>query len=191
MSEICAFANQKSYPFVLPELPYADSALEPHMSAKTFGYHHKKHHNAYVANLNKLLENNELNSKSLEEIIQSTHKDPSKIGIFNNAAQVWNHSFFWHSMKPQGGGKPHGEILKKINDDFGSFESFVSEFKTAAKNGCVFPNPWKLVMSSLCWFLQTYKITLKAAIPESAYAVVCKELCGRGGLYRTPTGAWD
>lgn len=132
MSEICAFANQKSYPFVLPELPYADSALEPHMSAKTFGYHHKKHHNAYVANLNKLLENNELNSKSLEEIIQSTHKDPSKIGIFNNAAQVWNHSFFWHSMKPQGGGKPHGEILKKINDDFGSFESFVSEFKTAA-----------------------------------------------------------
>lgn len=132
MTEICAFANQKNYPFVLPELPYADSALEPHMSSKTFSFHHKKHHNAYVVNLNKLLENSDLNSKSLEEIIFATHKDASKAGIFNNAAQVWNHTFFWHSMKAHGGGKPEGEIAHAIEKDFGSFENFAAEFKTAA-----------------------------------------------------------
>lgn len=132
MSEICSFANQKHYPFHLPELPFADSALEPHMSSKTFSFHHKKHHNAYVVNLNKLIENSDLNKKSLEEIIQITHNDASKAGIFNNAAQVWNHSFFWHSMKADGGGKPNGELLKQINHDFGNFENFLTEFKTAA-----------------------------------------------------------
>lgn len=128
----CSLANQKNFPFTLPELPYADTALEPHMSAKTFSYHHKKHHNAYVVNLNKLLENNDLNSKSLEELIMLSHNDAGKAGIFNNAAQVWNHSFFWHCMKPNGGGAPSGKIAAKINEDFGSYENFVNEFKTAA-----------------------------------------------------------
>ena len=132
MSDICIAANQKTFPFTLPELPYADTALEPHMSAKTFSYHHKKHHNAYVVNLNKLIENDDLNTKSLEEIITLTFNNPSKAGVFNNSAQIWNHSFFWHSMKADGGGSPHGDIASKINLDFGSYENFVSEFKTAA-----------------------------------------------------------
>ena len=124
--------NQKSFPFILPNLPYADNALEPHMSAKTFSFHHKKHHNAYVTNLNKLVENTDLQTKSLEEIIMLSYNDSSKAGIFNNAAQVWNHSFFWHCMRVNGGGAPHGKIAAKIDADFESFENFVNEFKTAA-----------------------------------------------------------
>ena len=132
MKEACALANQKAFPFILPNLPYADNALEPHMSANTFSFHHKKHHNAYVTNLNKLVENTDLQTKSLEEIIMLSFNDSSKAGIFNNAAQVWNHSFFWHSMKANGGGAPHGQIAAKIEADFGSYENFVNEFKTAA-----------------------------------------------------------
>ncbi len=132
MSDICSAANQKSAPFVLPNLPYDEKALEPHMSEKTFSYHHKKHHKAYVDNLNKLIENTDLQSKSLEEIILYTSGDSSKAGIFNNSAQVWNHSFFWHCMKPAGGGAPHGKIASKIDADFGSYEKFVSDFKNAA-----------------------------------------------------------
>lgn len=130
--EHCKHANQRNYPFILPNLPYADNALEPHMTANTFSYHHKKHHNAYVVNLNKLLEESDLKGKSLEEIIMLSHNDISKVGIFNNAAQVWNHSFFWHCMKSNGGGKPVGAIADKINMDFGSYENFVTEFKNAA-----------------------------------------------------------
>lgn len=133
MKEACSLANQKSFPFILPELPYADNALEPHMSANTFSFHHKKHHNAYVVNLNKLLENNnDLNTKSLEEIIMLSYNDSNKVGIFNNAGQVWNHSFFWHCMKSNGGGDPSGAIAKKIEEDFGSYDNFVTEFKNAA-----------------------------------------------------------
>ncbi len=132
MNDICAAANQKGFPFILPELPYDEVALEPHMTAKTFSYHHKKHHNAYVMNLNKLVDNTNLQSKSLEEIIMISSKDQSKASIFNNAAQVWNHSFFWHCMKPNGGGIAYGEIAAKIEEDFGSYENFVAEFKNAA-----------------------------------------------------------
>ncbi len=132
MNNICSLANQKSFPFTLPDLPYADNALEPYMSAKTFSYHHKKHHNAYVVNLNKLIEDTDLKGGSLEEIIMMSYNNSTKVAIFNNAAQVWNHSFFWHSMKVDGGGKPHGEIAKKIDQDFGSYEGFVAEFKNAA-----------------------------------------------------------
>jgi Fe-Mn family superoxide dismutase len=132
MKEACALANQKAFPFILPNLPYADNALEPHMSANTFSFHHKKHHNAYVTNLNKLIENTDLQTKSLEEIIMLSFNDSSKAGIFNNAAQVWNHSFFWHCMKANGGGAPHGQIAAKIEADFGSYENFVNEFKIAA-----------------------------------------------------------
>lgn len=132
MTEHCKQANQKLYPFILPELPFSDEALEPHMSAKTFSFHHKKHHNAYVVNLNNLLENNDMKNSSLEEIIFASANDTAKVGIFNNAAQVWNHSFFWHCMKPNGGGSPIGEIAKLIDRDFGNFENFVTQFKTAA-----------------------------------------------------------
>lgn len=116
--------------FSLPPLPYAPNALEPHITANTLSFHHGKHHNAYVTNLNKLIENTDFANKSLEEIIkQSEGHNP---GIFNNAAQVWNHTFYWHSMKPQGGGKATGEVAKKIEADFGSYEKFVELFTAAA-----------------------------------------------------------
>lgn len=118
--------------FELPALPYPADALKPYMSAETFSFHHGKHHAAYVANLNKLIEGTDLANKSLEEIIKATFGDPSKAGIFNNAAQVWNHTFFWESMKPGGGGAPTGPIADKINADFGSYDKFVEAFKTAA-----------------------------------------------------------
>jgi Fe-Mn family superoxide dismutase len=118
--------------FTLPPLPYAPTALEPHMSAKTFEFHHGKHHAAYVTNLNKLIEGTDLAGKSLEEIILASANDAAKAGIFNNSAQVWNHTFFWNSMKPSGGGKPGGALAAQIEKDFGSYEKFVEEFKTAA-----------------------------------------------------------
>ncbi|ABD03447.1 superoxide dismutase [Synechococcus sp. JA-2-3B'a(2-13)] len=118
--------------FELPALPYPADALKPYMSAETFSFHHGKHHAAYVANLNKLIEGTDLANKSLEEIIKATFGDPDKVGIFNNAAQVWNHTFFWESMKPGGGGAPTGPIADKINADFGSYDKFVEAFKTAA-----------------------------------------------------------
>jgi Fe-Mn family superoxide dismutase len=125
-------ANQAKAPFILPDLPYDKTALNPHMSAETFDYHHGKHHNAYVTNLNKLLESTlDLSSKNLEEIILASHGNSSFTGVFNNAAQVWNHTFFWHSMKQNGGGKPSGKVLEHIEKDFGTFEKFVEEFKQA------------------------------------------------------------
>lgn len=117
--------------FELPALPYAKDALEPHMSANTFDFHHGKHHNTYVVNLNKLLEGNELAGKSLEEIIKATAGDASKAGIFNNAAQVWNHTFFWNSMSPKGGGAPTGDLAKKIDEAFGDLDGFKAAFKDA------------------------------------------------------------
>ena len=123
--------DQKKYPFILPELPYSADALEPHMSAETFSYHHGKHHNAYVQNLNKLIADDKLSSHTLEEIIFSTVNDSSKAGVFNNAAQVWNHTFFWHSMTAKGGGRPSGALLKKIEEDFGDYVSFIEQMKVA------------------------------------------------------------
>jgi len=118
--------------FELPPLPYAPNALEPHMSANTFSFHHAKHHQAYVTNLNNLIKDTPLADKSLEDIIMATASDASKAGVFNNAAQVWNHTFFWNSMKPQGGGAPSGDLAKKIDAAFGSLAKFKDEFKAAA-----------------------------------------------------------
>ena len=118
--------------FELPALPYAKDALEPHISANTFDFHHGKHHAAYVNNLNTMLTGHELAEKSLEEIIMTSSKDASMAGIFNNSAQIWNHTFFWNSMSPKGGGLPTGKIADKINADFGNYEQFVTEFKNAA-----------------------------------------------------------
>ncbi|MEH1888884.1 superoxide dismutase [Nostoc sp.] len=119
--------------FVQEPLPFDKDALEPYgMKAETFEYHYGKHHKAYVDNLNKLTEGTELADKPLEEVIKISFKDSSKAGIFNNAAQVWNHTFFWNSLKPAGGGAPTGEIAAKIDKDFGSFDKFKEEFSNAA-----------------------------------------------------------
>jgi superoxide dismutase, Fe-Mn family len=118
--------------FELPPLPFAKNTLEPHISPRTFEFHHGKHHQAYVTNLNNLVKDSPLASQSLEDIIRATAKDESKTGIFNNAAQVWNHTFFWNSMKPAGGGQPAAAVASAINSAFGSFDKFKDEFKQAA-----------------------------------------------------------
>jgi Fe-Mn family superoxide dismutase len=117
--------------FELPALPYEKNALEPHMSANTFDFHHGKHHNTYIVNLNGMLEGSDLADASLEDIIKATAGDPAKAGMFNNAAQVWNHTFFWNSMKPNGGGAPTGELAAKIDSDLGGFDAFKDAFKAA------------------------------------------------------------
>lgn len=116
--------------FELPPLPYDKSALEPHMSAQTLDFHHGKHHNTYVTNLNNLTKDTPLATKPLEEVILESHK-AGNTGVFNNAAQVWNHTFFWNCMKPAGGGAPTGDIAAKIDEAFGSFDKFKEEFKQA------------------------------------------------------------
>jgi superoxide dismutase, Fe-Mn family len=116
-----------------PPLPFEINALESYgMKAETFEYHYGKHHKAYVDNLNKLIADTELADKSLEEIIKASFQDATKVGIFNNSAQVWNHSFFWNCLKPGGGGTPSGELAVKIDSAFGSFDKFKEEFSTAA-----------------------------------------------------------
>jgi superoxide dismutase, Fe-Mn family len=118
--------------FELPALPFASDGLEPHITANTLSFHHGKHHNTYVVNLNNLTKDTPLADKSLEEVIKETAGDASKAGVFNNAAQIWNHTFYWHSMKPGGGGAPSGDLAAKINAAFGSFDAFKEEFKNAA-----------------------------------------------------------
>ena len=121
----------EAMPITLPELPYPKNALEPHISARTLEFHHDKHHKAYVDNANKMLAGNPLEGESIENIIRKTAGDPGKMGIFNNVAQAWNHSFYWLCMKPKSQKEPSGEIADKIKEDFGSYEKFVEEFKTA------------------------------------------------------------
>ena len=125
--------------FELPPLPYAYDALEPYLSQKTLEFHHNRHHATYVSTLNTLVKGTELADRSLEYVIlvtangmsQDISKDTSKATIFNNAAQMWNHTFFWNCMKPGGGGQPSGVLAEKLNDRFGSFDQFVTEFKSA------------------------------------------------------------
>jgi superoxide dismutase, Fe-Mn family len=116
---------------MLPDLPYPQNALAPHISERTLEFHHGKHHNAYVDNANKLVAGTDLENLDLETIIKKSAGDPAKVGIFNNAAQVWNHSFYWKCMTPNGGGTPNGAIASRIIADFGSYEKFVEEFKNA------------------------------------------------------------
>ena len=115
----------------LPDLPYAKDALAPYISAQTLEFHHGKHHKAYVDNANKLIEGTALANEPLETIIRNVAGDVSKAGLFNNAAQVWNHSFYWQCIKPKGGGTPAGAIADKIKTTWGSFEKFTEEFKNA------------------------------------------------------------
>jgi superoxide dismutase, Fe-Mn family len=126
--------DQKETPVAieLPPLPYADDALEPAYSATTISFHYGKHHRAYVDNLNKAIAGTDLESKSLDAIIAAVAGDPGKAGVFNNAAQVWNHTFFWNSMKPGGGGAPTGAVGEAIKAAFGGYEQFVADFKAAA-----------------------------------------------------------
>lgn len=120
--------------FRLPPLPYAYDALEPYMSQKTLEFHHDRHHATYVSRLNTLVKGTEFADQSLEEIILAigcdASKDMIKAMIFNNAAQVWNHTFFWNCMKPGGGDQPSGVLAEKFNHSFGSFAQFVTEFKS-------------------------------------------------------------
>ena len=115
----------------LPDLPYAKDGLAPYISANTLDFHHGKHHRAYVDNTNKLIAGTELANESLETIVKKTVGDATKSGLFNNAAQVWNHSFYWQCMKPNGGGKPAGKVADKINEAWGSFDKFAEELKNA------------------------------------------------------------
>ena len=113
--------------FELPALPYAKDALAPHLSAETFDYHYSKHHQAYVTNLNNLVPGTAFEGKGLEEIVKT-----SSGGIYNNAAQVWNHTFFWNCMTPNGGGAPTGALADAINAKWGSFDEFKKAFQTSA-----------------------------------------------------------
>jgi len=113
--------------FELPELPYPKDALTPHISAETLDYHHDKHHATYVANLNKLIEGTEYADLSLEEIIKKADG-----GLFNNAAQVWNHTFYFDCLSPNGGGAPTGAVAEAINTAFGSFDAFKEQFSATA-----------------------------------------------------------
>lgn len=113
--------------FELPALPYEKNALEPHISAETLDFHYSKHHNTYVVNLNNQIAGTEFEGKSLEDIIKT-----STGGVFNNAAQVWNHTFYWHCLAPKAGGEPTGALAEAINKAFGSFEKFKEEFTKTA-----------------------------------------------------------
>ena len=113
--------------FQLPELPFDKNALAPHISEETLDYHHGKHHQAYVNNLNNLIAGTEFEGMALEDIIRK-----SEGGIFNNAAQIWNHTFFWNSLSPNSGGTPDGKVLEAINNNFGSFDEFKDKFSKAA-----------------------------------------------------------
>jgi superoxide dismutase, Fe-Mn family len=118
--------------FSLPKLPYAEDALAPHISAKTLALHHGKHHKTYIDTLNKLLEGDPLGEATLLEVIQESHGFAARHTIFNNAAQSWNHDFFWKSMKPGGGGPPTGDLKILIEKDIGDAKKFGDAFSKAA-----------------------------------------------------------
>ncbi|HHT9885338.1 TPA: superoxide dismutase [Fe] [Legionella pneumophila] len=140
--------------FTLPQLPYALDALAPHVSKETLEYHYGKHHNTYVTNLNKLIPGTEFESMTLEEIIMK-----AKGGIFNNAAQVWNHTFYWHSMSPNGGGEPKGRLAEAINNSFGSFAAFKEQFSQTAAT--TFGSGW-------AWLVQDQSGALKIISTSNA-----------------------
>jgi Fe-Mn family superoxide dismutase len=125
-------ADAEKPPFKLPALPYAQDALAPYISARTLEFHYGKHHQAYVTNTNNMVDKTDLASATLEEIVKKTAGNAEKLGLFNNAAQVWNHSFYWKCMQPGGGGAPSETLAREIQTAFGSIESFRKELTTAA-----------------------------------------------------------
>ena len=116
--------------FTLPDLPYAQDALAPHISGETLSFHHGKHHKAYVDKANDAIKGTDYEGLSLEEVIKKSWSEKN-MGVFNNAAQIWNHTFYWNSMSPNGGGKPTGAIAEAIDNSFGSYDKFAEEFKAA------------------------------------------------------------
>jgi superoxide dismutase, Fe-Mn family len=148
--------------FELPALPYEKNALEPHISAETLDFHHGKHHATYVAKLNGLVEGTELAEKSLEEIIKS-----SDGGVFNNAAQIWNHTFYWNSLSPNGGGEPTGELADAINAKWGSFADFKAAFNDKAVNN--FGSSWT-------WLVKTADGTLDIVNTSNAGTPITDDL---------------
>jgi Fe-Mn family superoxide dismutase len=140
--------------FTLPQLPYAMDALAPHISKETLEYHYGKHHQAYVTNLNKLVTGTEFESMNLEDVILK-----AKGGMFNNAAQAWNHTFYWHSLSPNGGGEPKGALADAINKNFGSFAAFKEQFTQAAAT--TFGSGW-------AWLVQDASGALKIISTSNA-----------------------
>jgi Fe-Mn family superoxide dismutase len=136
-----SFRRVISMAFELPKLPFAKDALAPFLSAETFEYHYGKHHAAYVNNLNKLIDGTDFAKMSLEEIIKKAQG-----GMFNNAAQTWNHTFFWNCMSPDGGGKPSGALAAAIDKEFGSFDQFKEKFSTSAAT--LFGSGWNWLVKS-------------------------------------------
>ena len=153
--------------FELPALRYAINALEPHISQETLEYHYGKHHNTYVVKLNGLVEGTDLAEKSLEEIVQT-----STGGVFNNAAQVWNHTFYWHCLSPNGGGEPTGELADAIVKAFGSFAEFKAKFTDSAINN--FGSGWT-------WLVKTEDGALEIVNTSNAGCPIAEE-----GLKMTP-----
>lgn len=121
-------------PMVLPVLPYPENALEPVISARTIGFHHGKHHVGYLNNTNQLIAGTEFSGMTLENIVKASAGKPERVGLFNNAAQVWNHTFYWNSLTPKGGGKPPAALLQKIEASFGTLDGCIKEFTNAALN---------------------------------------------------------
>jgi Fe-Mn family superoxide dismutase len=119
-------------PIQLPPLPWGESALAPHISAETISFHYGKHHKAYVDNTNRMIAGSEHATASLEDIVKATAGKADKKGLFNNSAQVWNHTFYWKSLSPKGGGQPTGKLLDMVKSDFGDFAKFKDELAKAA-----------------------------------------------------------
>lgn len=144
MESFCKVANQQGPNFILPDLPYQKTDLGEYYTKELLDLHHGKHHAAYVNNLNNLIQETNFVDMDLEQIMIKTCDDVNNKAIFNNAAQIWNHSFFWHCMKKAGGKMPSGSLLKQINDDFGSYDEFLENFKNKAA---------KLFGSGWCWLV--------------------------------------
>ncbi|WP_417598606.1 superoxide dismutase [Oceanospirillum sp.] len=147
--------------FELPALPYDKSALEPHISAETLEFHHGKHHNTYVDKLNGLVPGTEFEGKTLEEVIKAAPAGP----VFNNAAQIWNHTFYWNSLSPNGGGQPTGALADAINAKWGSFDAFQTEFNDKAVNN--FGSSWTWLIKNADGSLEIVN-TSNAGTPMTA-----------------------
>ncbi len=149
--------------FTLPKLPYAEDALEPHISAETMALHYGKHHKTYVDTLNKLLVDDALAELSLEEVIQDSHGFAQRHTIFNNAAQSWNHEFFWKSMKPDGGGPPSGDLKIMIEKDIGDSAAFAEAFNKAASKHFGSGWLWLVVTGGVIGIVATHDADLPMA----------------------------
>ena len=147
----------------LPNLPYAMDGLAPHISPSTLEYHYGKHHRAYVTNLNKLIADTSLDDKSLDDIIC----DPRETSIFNNAAQIWNHTFYWNCLSPTGGGKPKGKLLSALEKEFGSVDSFKEQFTKKALT--LFGSGW-------AWLVKDRKGNLRITQESNAGTPIAKDL---------------